>query len=86
MQESGAIAVIVGDRYFNGWVTMYAPGKPDCLAGQETDMNLNKGDTSDIHIPSVFVAQHQYRTLLDLYSTQQSPVAVRLSGDDLLTW
>ncbi|OBZ85963.1 Receptor y region, transmembrane domain- and RING domain-containing protein 2 [Choanephora cucurbitarum] len=69
MQESGAIAVIVGDRYFNGWVTMYAPG-----------------DTSDIHIPSVFVAQHQYRTLLDLYSTQQSSVAVRLSGDDLLTW
>ncbi|KAI8373941.1 hypothetical protein EDC96DRAFT_8780 [Choanephora cucurbitarum] len=68
MQESGAIAVIVGDRYFNGWVTMYAPG-----------------DTSDIHIPSVFVAQHQYKTLLD--NTQQSSsVAVRLTGDDLLTW
>ena len=27
MQDSGAIAVIVGDRNFNGWVTMYAPGK-----------------------------------------------------------
>jgi hypothetical protein len=27
MQDSGAIAVIVGDRHFNGWVTMYAPGK-----------------------------------------------------------
>jgi E3 ubiquitin-protein ligase RNF13 len=26
MQESGAIAVVVGDRHFNGWVTMYAPG------------------------------------------------------------
>lgn len=27
MQDSGAIAVVVGDRHFNGWVTMYAPGK-----------------------------------------------------------
>lgn len=26
MQDSGAVAVIVGDRHFNGWVTMYAPG------------------------------------------------------------
>lgn len=26
MQSSGAIAVIVGDKNFNGWVTMYAPG------------------------------------------------------------
>ncbi|EIE76101.1 hypothetical protein RO3G_00805 [Rhizopus delemar RA 99-880] len=26
MQESGAIAVVVGDKSFNGWVTMYAPG------------------------------------------------------------
>ncbi|KAI8981772.1 hypothetical protein BDF20DRAFT_818206, partial [Mycotypha africana] len=50
MQESGAIAVVVGDRYFNGWITMYAPG-----------------DTSDIHIPSVFVAQHQYKRLLMKY-------------------
>lgn len=69
MQESGAIAVIVGDRYFNGWVTMYAPG-----------------DTSDVHIPSVFVAQHQYKTLLELYNGNHSSISVRLSGDDLLTW
>jgi hypothetical protein len=27
MQDSGAIAVIVGDKRYNGWVTMYAPGK-----------------------------------------------------------
>lgn len=27
MQDSGAIAVVVGDRHFNGWVTMYAPGR-----------------------------------------------------------
>ncbi|GAN04541.1 E3 ubiquitin-protein ligase RNF13-like [Mucor ambiguus] len=71
MQDSGAIAVIVGDRHFNGWVTMYAPG-----------------DTSDVHIPSVFVAQHQYKALLQLFDSKDTsaPVAVRLSGDDLLTW
>jgi E3 ubiquitin-protein ligase RNF13 len=27
MQQSGASAVIVGDRFFNGWITLYAPGK-----------------------------------------------------------
>jgi E3 ubiquitin-protein ligase RNF13 len=27
MQSSGAIAVVVGDRYLNSFVTMYAPGK-----------------------------------------------------------
>ncbi|CAO3701815.1 unnamed protein product [Rhizopus microsporus] len=26
MQASGAIAVVVGDKYLNRWVTMYAPG------------------------------------------------------------
>lgn len=26
MQASGAIAVIVGDKHYNGWITMYAPG------------------------------------------------------------
>ncbi|EPB83313.1 hypothetical protein HMPREF1544_09959 [Mucor circinelloides 1006PhL] len=71
MQDSGAIAVVVGDKHFNGWVTMYAPG-----------------DTSDVHIPSVFVAQHQYKALLQLFDSKNTttPVAVRLSGDDLLTW
>ncbi|KAI8098035.1 uncharacterized protein B0P05DRAFT_523063 [Gilbertella persicaria] len=70
MQESGAIAVIVGDRNFNGWVTMYAPG-----------------DTSDVHIPSLFVAQHQYKLLLQLFDNHNhTSIPVRLSGDDLLTW
>ncbi|KAI8988655.1 hypothetical protein BDB01DRAFT_888495 [Pilobolus umbonatus] len=69
MQESGAIAVIVGDKHFNGWVTMYAPG-----------------DTSEIHIPSVFVAQHQYKALLSLFDSKNEPIGIRLTGDDLLTW
>ncbi|KAI7876628.1 uncharacterized protein EV154DRAFT_525790 [Mucor mucedo] len=70
MQDSGAIAVIVGDRHFNGWVTMYAPG-----------------DTSQIHVPSVFVAQHQYKALLQLFENNRTAaVQVTLSGDDLLTW
>jgi len=49
---------------------------------------LKPGDTSDVHIPSVFVAQHQYKALLQLFDSKNTttPVAVRLSGDDLLTW
>lgn len=27
MQASGAIAAVVGDKHYNGWITMYAPGK-----------------------------------------------------------
>lgn len=26
MQASGAIAAVVGDKHYNGWITMYAPG------------------------------------------------------------
>ncbi|KAJ3335575.1 hypothetical protein HDU93_004970 [Gonapodya sp. JEL0774] len=52
MQQSGAIAVIVGDNAPGGnLVTMYAPG-----------------DNSDILIPSVFVAQWEYRDLRYLSS------------------
>lgn len=69
MQDSGAIAVIVGDRHFNGWVTMYAPG-----------------DTSDVHVPSVFVAQHQYKALLQLFDNNNNNVPIIITGDDLLTW
>ncbi|KAI7867030.1 hypothetical protein BDF14DRAFT_776937 [Spinellus fusiger] len=69
MQESGAIAVVVGDRHYNGWVTMYAPG-----------------DTSDVRIPSVFVAQQQYRSLLLLLTKETTPVWVLLLKDDMLTW
>ncbi|EIE77133.1 hypothetical protein RO3G_01837 [Rhizopus delemar RA 99-880] len=69
MQESGAIAVVVGDRHFNGWVTMYAPG-----------------DTSNIHIPSVFVAQYQYRSLLNLLAYKNNSLLIEIAGDDLLAW
>ncbi|KAG0752858.1 hypothetical protein G6F57_015463 [Rhizopus arrhizus] len=69
MQESGAIAVVVGDKTFNGWVTMYAPG-----------------DTSNILIPSVFVAQYQYKALLKLLEKNNNSLIIRITGDDLLTW
>ncbi|KAI8082835.1 uncharacterized protein BX664DRAFT_339176 [Halteromyces radiatus] len=69
MQQSGAIAVVVGDKYYNGWVTMYAPG-----------------DTSDIRIPSVFVAQRQYQALLQLSELFKQPMEVRMEKDDILTW
>ncbi|KAI9259086.1 hypothetical protein BY458DRAFT_517723 [Sporodiniella umbellata] len=69
MQASGAIAVVVGDRNFNGWVTMYAPG-----------------DTSYIRIPSVFVAQYQYKALLKGLEEQNNTLIIQITGDDLLTW
>ncbi|CDH57898.1 e3 ubiquitin-protein ligase rnf13-like [Lichtheimia corymbifera JMRC:FSU:9682] len=69
MQASGAIAAVVGDKHYNGWITMYAPG-----------------DTSDVQIPSVFVAQHQYQALLQLSRSFREPMLVRLVKDDMLTW
>ncbi|CAO3619896.1 unnamed protein product [Cunninghamella echinulata] len=69
MQQSGAIAVVVGDRYYNGWVTMYAPG-----------------DTSDVVIPSVFVAQRQYQALLQLSELFKQPMEIQMERDDSLTW
>ncbi|KAI8137671.1 hypothetical protein BJV82DRAFT_674477 [Fennellomyces sp. T-0311] len=69
MQESGALAAVVGDKHYNGWITMYAPG-----------------DTSDVQIPSVFVAQHQYQALLQLARSFREPMLVRLVKDDMLTW
>ncbi|KAI9246923.1 hypothetical protein BDA99DRAFT_526501 [Phascolomyces articulosus] len=69
MQESGALAAVVGDKHYNGWITMYAPG-----------------DTSDVLIPSVFVAQHQYQALLQLSKSFREPMLVRLVKDDMLTW
>ncbi|KAI9006557.1 hypothetical protein CLU79DRAFT_712764, partial [Phycomyces nitens] len=68
MQDSGALAVVVGDRHYNGWITMYAPG-----------------DTSDVRVPSVFVAQHQYQILLMLTDNQR-PLRIELLKDDMLTW
>ncbi|KAG2220047.1 hypothetical protein INT45_012223 [Circinella minor] len=69
MQDSGALAAVVGDKHYNGWITMYAPG-----------------DTSDVYIPSVFVAQHQYQALLQLSRSFREPMLVRLVKDDMLTW
>lgn len=44
------------------------------------------GDTSDVQIPSVFVAQHQYQALLQLSRSFREPMLVRLVKDDMLTW
>ncbi|ORX61920.1 hypothetical protein DM01DRAFT_1331395 [Hesseltinella vesiculosa] len=65
MQQSGASAVIVGDRQANAWLSM--------------DSHY---DTSDIHIPSMFVPQH---VLLSLLTTQQNlhrPLLVLLNSDE----
>ncbi|KAF1804922.1 hypothetical protein V8B55DRAFT_1586285 [Mucor lusitanicus] len=70
MQESGAIAVAVGDpEHQSGWITMYAPG-----------------DTSDITIPSVFLAKNEYRALLYLSKIVDTPMMILLQLDDFITW
>lgn len=44
------------------------------------------GDTSDVKIPSVFIAQTQYRELSFLAMMAEEPLAVVLSADELLDW
>ncbi|OZJ05599.1 hypothetical protein BZG36_01484 [Bifiguratus adelaidae] len=44
------------------------------------------GDTSDVHIPSVFVSQHQFNALLRHVNDSDTPLLVRLVKDDLLQW
>ncbi|OAC97751.1 hypothetical protein MUCCIDRAFT_157588 [Mucor lusitanicus CBS 277.49] len=71
LQASGAIAVIIGDRHYNGWITMYA-----------TDT-----DASDVTIPSVYVAQYQFLSLLQhLQDTQDASVIIRITKNELFTW
>ncbi|KAI8099157.1 uncharacterized protein BX664DRAFT_272245 [Halteromyces radiatus] len=69
MQQSGAIAVVIGDHQQQQWVTMYAPG-----------------DTSDIHIPSFFLAQHEYRSILYLSKVVDTPMMILMKLDDFMTW
>ncbi|KAF0543559.1 transferrin receptor ectodomain, apical domain-containing protein [Gigaspora margarita] len=44
------------------------------------------GDTSDVKIPSVFVAQTEYRDLKSLLVVAKEPVEIQLLKDDLLQW
>ncbi|KAG1095990.1 hypothetical protein G6F39_007026 [Rhizopus arrhizus] len=44
------------------------------------------GDTSNIHIPSVFVAQYQYKSLLNLLVQKNNSLLIEITGDDLLAW
>lgn len=73
LQASGAKAVIIGDKHYNGWVTMYATG-----------------DASDIRIPSVYVAQYQFLSLLqhlsDVNENQDTPVFIRITENELFSW
>ncbi|KAJ2901518.1 hypothetical protein GGI21_004679, partial [Coemansia aciculifera] len=48
MQASGAVAVLVGDPWYDLPITMYA-----------------SGDTSDVRIPSSFIARTEYNALRD---------------------
>ncbi|KAI8138442.1 hypothetical protein BJV82DRAFT_630843 [Fennellomyces sp. T-0311] len=68
MQKSGAIAVVVGD-----------PDHP----GRWITMYA-PGDTTDVLIPSVFLAQREYLTLLSLSAARPAPV--RLQVDDFISW
>ncbi|KAI8993200.1 hypothetical protein BDB01DRAFT_841306 [Pilobolus umbonatus] len=70
MQRSGAIAVVVGD--------------PDHQSNWIT--MYAPGDTSDINIPSVFVAKNEYRSLLYLSKLVDTPLMILLQLDDFLSW
>ncbi|KAI8380235.1 hypothetical protein BD560DRAFT_432100 [Blakeslea trispora] len=70
MQDSGAIAVAIGD--------------PDHQSGWIT--MYAPGDTSDIKIPSVFLAKHEYKTLLYLSKIVDTPMMVVLQLDQFITW
>ncbi|ORX43195.1 hypothetical protein DM01DRAFT_1378848 [Hesseltinella vesiculosa] len=67
MQQSHAIAVVIGDPHYNGWITMYATG-----------------DTSDIEIPSMYVAQYQYGALME--QVRDRSVSVVIIKDEEPTW
>ncbi|CAO3634949.1 unnamed protein product [Mucor hiemalis] len=73
LQASGAKAVIIGDKHYNGWITMYATG-----------------DASDIQIPSVYVAQYQFLSLLqhltDVNEYGDTPVFIRITENELFSW
>lgn len=44
------------------------------------------GDTSDVIIPSVFIAQTEYKDLRSLSLIVEKPVEVQLVKDNLLQW
>ncbi|KAI8370488.1 uncharacterized protein BYT42DRAFT_582596 [Radiomyces spectabilis] len=70
MQLSGAIAVAVGDT--------------EPQSGWIT--MYAPGDTSDIKIPSMFLAQNEYHALLYLSKLVDSPMMVLLQLDQWMTW
>lgn len=88
LQKSGAKAVIIGDKHYNGWITMYATGKVVIVViqlGRVT--NTIVGDASDIVIPSVYVAQYQFLSLLQhLDDENNKPVFIRITENELFSW
>jgi hypothetical protein len=44
------------------------------------------GETSDVKIPSVFIAQTEYRALRSIVEKQEKEVKVQLVKDNLLQW
>lgn len=95
MQKSGAVAVVVGDPEHPGWITMYAPGKllwALCfLLNLATKLFSHLcykyiGDTSDVTIPSVFLAMKEYNKILHLSKLLDTPMMAVLQYDDIVTW
>lgn len=99
MQQSGAVAVAIGDPDTSGWVTMYAPGA-SLLCDKDNEkqnrtyheavlrmMMMMIGDTSDIFIPSMFLAQQEYQALHNLAILSDTPLMVLLlQMDDWMAW
>ncbi|KAI8636595.1 hypothetical protein BD408DRAFT_85661 [Parasitella parasitica] len=70
MQNSGAIAVAIGD--------------PEHQSGWIT--MYAPGDTSDIVIPSIFLAKNEYSVLLYLSKIVDTPMMILLRLDSFITW
>ncbi|KAI8333320.1 hypothetical protein BC941DRAFT_401425 [Chlamydoabsidia padenii] len=70
MQQSGAMAVVIGDWDQPNWVTMYAP----------------PGDAADITIPSLFLPRNEFRALVYLTTTVENPLLVSMTLDNFMPW
>ncbi|SAL95898.1 hypothetical protein [Absidia glauca] len=82
MQQSGAVAVVVGAGKQGQRIRIVV----GLQCRTQLLSSIGTGDTSDVQIPSVFVAQRQYQALLQQSELFRHPMQVRMEKNDMLTW